>query len=264
VSASGINAAVQIVGLAGFPEIAPGASLVELTLAALSGQALWLQPGDVVVYTSKIIAKAEGRIVALADVVPSSLAITWAATHAKDPRQVEVVLREARRIVRMDRGVLIAETQHGFVCANAGVDASNTKQLGEVVLLPEDPDASARRLRQELAAAAGIALEDLAVIVSDTFGRPWRNGQTNVAIGAAGIASVRSYAGERDPTGYELRATEIAAVDELAGAAELVMHKLARLPVALIRGYDFPRLAAGAPDPGAAALVRVAASDFFR
>jgi coenzyme F420-0:L-glutamate ligase/coenzyme F420-1:gamma-L-glutamate ligase len=259
-----MRAQVQIVGLVGFPEIAPGADLIGLTMEALARQSLALLPGDVLVYTSKIVAKAEGRIVELAEVTPSPLSTAWAAAYNKDPRQVEVVLREARRIVRMDRGVLIAETRHGFVCANAGVDASNAAKQGQLVLLPEDPDASARRLRDGLATAAGVPASDLAVIVSDTFGRPWRNGQTNVAIGAAGVAPVRSYAGQHDPSGYELRVTEIAVVDQLAGAAELVMHKLARVPVALIRGYEVPRLPADADDPGAAALVRDAASDLFR
>jgi coenzyme F420-0:L-glutamate ligase / coenzyme F420-1:gamma-L-glutamate ligase len=258
------EATLQVTAIAGLPEVQPGDNLAALALAALARRRLALLPGDVLVYTSKIVSKAEGRLLALAGVEPSPFAAAWAAAHGKDSRQVEVVLREARRIVRMDRGLIIAETRHGFVCANAGVDASNAGTHGHVVLLPQEPDVSARRLRDALAAAAGIPATDLAVVISDTFGRPWRRGQTNVAIGAAGIATVHSYAGQHDPEGYELRATEIAVADQLAGATELVMRKLARVPLALVRGYDFPRLAAGADDPGAAALVRDAASDFFR
>jgi coenzyme F420-0:L-glutamate ligase/coenzyme F420-1:gamma-L-glutamate ligase len=197
----------------------------------------------------------------------------------------------------MDRGVLIAETRHGFTCANAGVDQSNSGGAGELILLPLDPDASARRLRAGLLEpahpprrdspapdTAGAAasrrqartdplpaapepvrpVEDIAVIISDTFGRPWRLGQTNIAIGSAGIQPVVSYVGQPDPNGMTLHATAIAVVDELAGAAELVMGKLDRVPVALIRGYDYPRMPHGMPDEGAAALVRAAAQDLFR
>jgi coenzyme F420-0:L-glutamate ligase / coenzyme F420-1:gamma-L-glutamate ligase len=252
---------IQLIGVPGMPEVQPGEDLAALTLGALGAAGEALREGDVVVVTSKVVSKAEGRLIRLEDVAPSALAAAWAAEHGKDPRQVEAVLREARRIVRMDRGVLIAETRHGFVCANAGVDASNAGARGLLVLLPEDPDASARRLRAALGAATGA---DVAVVVSDTFGRPWREGQTNVAIGASGVRAVRPYEGELDPEGYPLRATAIAVADELAGAAELVMHKLSRVPVAVIRGYAYPRPAPGEPDGGAAALVRPRHLDFFR
>jgi coenzyme F420-0:L-glutamate ligase/coenzyme F420-1:gamma-L-glutamate ligase len=276
---------IQIIGVAGMPEIQAGDDLVGLALEALlrdqrdhrphtPGQddvgtpvdhvgetGRLIRDGDVVVFTSKIVSKAEGRTVQLESVTPSALAASWAAEHGKDARHVEVVLREASRIVRMDRGVLIAETRHGFICANAGVDASNAAANGQLLLLPEDPDASARRLRAAFTTRAGV---DVAVVISDTFGRPWRLGQTNVAIGASGIHAIRSYIGNHDPTGRVLHATAIAVVDELAAAAELAMGKLDRVPVALLRGYNYPRVDAGDPDLGAARLVRQATLDLFR
>lgn len=263
---------IELIPLHGLPEVQAGADLVELTLSALQQSAQGrsgrdadalteLRDGDVVVYTSKIVAKAEARVVALESITPSPFAEEWAAAHEKDPRHVEVVLREARRIVRMDRGVLIAETRHGFICANAGVDASNAGRTGHLILLPEDSDASARRLRQGLRERAEV---DVAVIVSDTFGRPWRIGQTNIAVGAAGIAPLQSYIGQEDPEGLSLRVTSLAVIDELAGAAELVMGKLDRVPIAVIRGYDYPRPTEEAPDTGAASLARGIERDLFR
>ncbi|MGH2355047.1 MAG: coenzyme F420-0:L-glutamate ligase [Chloroflexota bacterium] len=253
--------AIQIIGVSGIPEVRPGDDLAALTLEALAAAGERLRAGDVVVYTSKIVSKAENRLVPLETVTPSAFAASWAARHGKDARQVEVVLREAARIVRMDRGILLAETRHGFICANAAVDASNSGADGRLVLLPEDPDASARRLRAAFAERTDYAV---AVVISDTFGRPWRTGQTNVAIGCAGISALRPYAGELDPAGRILHATTIAVADELAGAAELVMGKLDRVPVALVRGYEYAPIPSGAPDEGAAALVRQAQYDLFR
>lgn len=270
---------LEIVGLRGFPEVRAGDDLGALTRQSLRASGIALQDGDVLVFTSKIVSKAEGRTVDIESVAPSIFANTWASQFEKDARLVEVVLQESRRMARMDRGVLIAETHHGFICANAGVDRSNTGSAGEVILLPQDPDASARRLRhamlvtdrseRDIAAGAaaippGPAPTDIAVIISDTFGRAWRLGQTNVAIGAAGIKAVHSYVGQQDPNGMTLHATGIAVIDELAGAAELVMGKLDRVPVALVRGYDYPRVPDGSPDEGASALVRNAAMDLFR
>jgi coenzyme F420-0:L-glutamate ligase / coenzyme F420-1:gamma-L-glutamate ligase len=265
---------LEIIGIRGLPEILPGDDLCALFARALGQNELTVQDGDIFVFTSKIVSKAEGRIVALTSIVPSPFASAWAEQHGKDPRQVEVVLRETRRIVRMDRGLIIAETYHGFICANAGVDHSNSGNPDELVLLPLDSDSSARRLRQGLleqalarpraASPDGSSSPDIAVIISDTFGRAWRLGQTNIAIGSAGIKAVRSYVGQDDPNGVTLRATGIAVVDELAGAAELAMGKLDRVPVALIRGYDYPRVPEGTPDEGASALVRAAAQDLFR
>src|SRR3989454_1041516 len=175
-----------------------------------------LAGGDLLVVGQKIVSKAEGRIVRLAEVTPSSVALGMATGLGRDPRLVEVILRESRRIVRMDQGVLITETHHGWVCANAGVDQSNV-DVECVALLPEDPDGSARALRDRIRALAGV---DVFVIVADTFGRPWREGLTNVAIGLAGLSPLRSYLGERDPAGRPLQATILAVADELAAAAE--------------------------------------------
>ena len=209
-----------------------------------------------VVVTQKVVSKAEGRLVALADVTPSPQAQELAARLDKDPRLVELVLRESRRIVRAERGVLITETRHGFVCANAGVDASNVAGEGYVSLLPEDPDASAEGIRRRIKDLCGA---EVAVIVSDTFGRPWREGHVNVAIGVAGMSPFADYVGQTDPYGYELRVTTIAVADELAAAAELVMGKLERVPAAIVRGYRYR------PGPGRATdMVRPPERDLFR
>jgi coenzyme F420-0:L-glutamate ligase/coenzyme F420-1:gamma-L-glutamate ligase len=238
---------IQIVPVIGMGEIQPGADLAELIDAAAGD----LQDGDVVVVTQKIVSKAEGCIVELDSVQPSDLAKTWAERFDKDSRVVELALRESKRIVRMDRGVLISETRHGFVCANAGVDCSNVGS-GKATLLPPDPDASAERIRQGLHARVGV-------VITDTFGRAWREGQTNVAIGVAGIQPLRNFEGVVDPTGYQLRVTLLATADEIAGAAELVMGKLDRVPVAIVRGVP-DILGQGA----AQQLVRSAATDLFR
>jgi coenzyme F420-0:L-glutamate ligase/coenzyme F420-1:gamma-L-glutamate ligase len=187
----------------------------------------------VLVVAQKAVSKAEGRVVRLDDVEPSGLARAIAGSH--DPRQLELILREAARIVRSRPPLVIAETRHGFVCASAGVDASNAPKAGTVVLLPLDPDASARGLRARLRELTG---RGVAVIVSDSFGRPWRLGTTDVAIGVAGLRPLLDLKGERDPVGYELHATAIAVADELAGAAELAMGKLERVPAAIVRGLD--------------------------
>lgn len=233
---------VQIFGLAGIPEVRPGDDLPALIGDAIERSGLDLRRGDVVVVTHKIVSKAEGRLVDLETVEPSTFAERFARETGKDPRQVEVVLREAVRISRMDpkRGIIIAETRHGFVCANAAVDASNVA-AGVVCLLPEDPDASAARIRRALGARFGfVEREAPGVIISDSFGRPWRNGIVNVAIGVAGLAPLADYRGEHDPSGYELRASILAVADEMASAAELVQGKLGGRPVSLIRGYEAP------------------------
>jgi coenzyme F420-0:L-glutamate ligase / coenzyme F420-1:gamma-L-glutamate ligase len=226
---------VRVLPVEGIPEVRPGDDL-----AALVAEAADVRADDIVVVTHKIVSKAEGRLVDLRTVEPSALAKAFAARHGKDPRQIEVVLRESRRIVRMDRGLIISETHHGFVCANAGVDASNVPGDEVVCLLPVDPDASSARLRETLAQRAG---SDLAVIVSDSFGRPWRDGITNVAIGVAGMRSLVDYRGETDPHGFPLEASVLAVADELAAAAELVMGKTAGIPIAIVRGYPYERAA---------------------
>lgn len=248
--------AVQLLPVVGMGEIEPGTDLAAVLAAALEEQGTPLQDGDIVVVTQKIVSKAEGCMVRLADVEPSPLAAEWAARWAKDARVVELVLRQSRRIVRMERGVIISETHHGLVCANAGVDCSNVGD-DRATLLPVDPDASAERLRAALSQASGARI--VGVIISDTFGRAWREGQTNVAIGVAGVEALRHFEGQLDPTGYELRVTMLATADELASAAELVMGKVDGVPVALVRGLG------RALGPGSAAeLVRPAATDLFR
>jgi coenzyme F420-0:L-glutamate ligase/coenzyme F420-1:gamma-L-glutamate ligase len=248
-------ARVEVLAVAGLPELRPGDDLAALTRLAAAAQDTPLQDGDVVVLSQKAVSKVEGRLVRLADVTPSALAAEVGRAHKKDPRLIEVVLRESRRIVRMDRGVLITETRHGQICANAGVDQSNVG-LGWASLLPEDPDASARAFADRVRAALGI---EVAVIVADTFGRPWREGLVNVAIGVAGLRCLQTYLGVPDAHGYTLQATILAVADELAGAAELVMGKLDQVPVAIVRGYRYE------PGPGSAReLLRDPNMDLFR
>ncbi|MGH2530805.1 MAG: coenzyme F420-0:L-glutamate ligase [Thermomicrobiales bacterium] len=255
------SAEMRLIGLPGLPEVRPGDDLPNLIGDAIERAGLDLEPGDVLVVTQKIVSKAEGRLVHLAEVEPSELARRVAEQYGKDARQVEVVLREAVRIVRMDRGIIIAETAHGFVCANAGVDASNVS-AETVCLLPVDPDASAARIRAALGRRFGLVdREQPGVIVSDSFGRPWRRGIVNVAIGVAGLAPLADYRGQYDAAGYELSVTVLAVADELASAAELVMNKLDARPVVLVRGY-VPPLAA---TPGTARdLVLDPVRDLFR
>jgi coenzyme F420-0:L-glutamate ligase / coenzyme F420-1:gamma-L-glutamate ligase len=219
---------VTIWPVEGLPEIREGDDLGAL----IAGRAE-LQDGDVLVVAQKAVSKAEGRIVRLAEIEASAEARELAADH--DPRQLEVILREAARLVRTRPPLVIAETRHGFVCASAGVDASNAPEPDMVVLLPEDPDASAARIRERVTDLSGA---EVGVIVSDSFGRAWRQGTTDVAIGVAGVRPLLDLKGLRDATGYELHATVIAVADELAGAAELVMGKTAGVPAAVIRGVD--------------------------
>jgi coenzyme F420-0:L-glutamate ligase/coenzyme F420-1:gamma-L-glutamate ligase len=220
----------------GMPEVRPGDDLAAL-IARATGDDL-LEAGDILVATHKIVSKAEGRLVDLRTIKPSPLAKSFANRYDKDPRQIEVVLRESRRVVRMDRGIIISETHHGFVCANAGVDASNVPGSDTVCLLPLDPDASARRLRDALSSRIGA---DLAVVISDSFGRPWRQGITNVAIGVAGMDPLADYRGALDTHGRPLAASVLATADELASAAELVMGKATGIPVAVVRNYPYKR-----------------------
>jgi coenzyme F420-0:L-glutamate ligase/coenzyme F420-1:gamma-L-glutamate ligase len=239
----------------GLPEVVAGNDPAALIVAAARASDIEILQGDVLVIAQKIVSKAEGRTVRLDSVEPSELARNWAARYDKDARAVEVALRESRRIVRMERGVLISETRHGFVCANAGVDSSNTPE-GTVVLLPEDPDASARRIRAALEREFEV---EIAVIISDTFGRPWREGLVNVALGVAGLAPLIDYRGERDSHGRQMRVTVIAVADELASAAELVMRKTDGVPVVIIRGFDYD-----ARESSAAELIRRPDLDLFR
>jgi coenzyme F420-0:L-glutamate ligase/coenzyme F420-1:gamma-L-glutamate ligase len=229
---------ITITGINGIPEVQLGDDLPALILAGLAATGVTLEQGDVLVVTQKIVSKAEGALVDLREVEPSPFAVEYAGKWNKDPRQIEVVLRESARIVRMDKGVLISETHHGFVCANAGVDASNVPGEHIVGLLPRDPDASAAGMRRALHRATGA---DVPVIISDSFGRTWRNGIINIAVGVSGLEPIVDYRGLPDRHGYTMSATVIAVADELASAAELVMGKVDACPVALVRGYPYAR-----------------------
>jgi coenzyme F420-0:L-glutamate ligase / coenzyme F420-1:gamma-L-glutamate ligase len=219
---------LNVTAVKGLPEIEPGADLARLIADATS-----LEDGDVVVIAQKVVSKAEGRIVHLADVDPSDRARAIAA--GEDARRIEVVLGESARIVRLRPPLVISQTRHGFVCASAGVDASNAPGPDTLVLLPADPDASAAALRDRLRELSG---RDVAVIVSDSFGRAWRQGTTDVAVGCAGLTPLVDLGGQRDRAGYDLHATVIAVADEIAGAAQLVMGKLDGIPGAVVRGLD--------------------------
>ena len=227
--------ALQIFGVGGLPEIESGADLAGSILRAAEAGDMALADGDVVVVTSKIVSKAEGRTVELADIEPSQFARDWSAQWGKDPAVTELVLREAKRVVRQIGPILITETHHGFVCANSGIDQSSSGARGRAVLLPLDSDESARRIRAAFV-AAGV---DAAVIISDTFGRAWREGQTDIAIGIAGMQPILSYIGQLDPHGHEFMVQALCTADELAGAAELVKGNVSRVPVAVIRGHQW-------------------------
>jgi coenzyme F420-0:L-glutamate ligase/coenzyme F420-1:gamma-L-glutamate ligase len=237
-----MDAAVHILPVDGLPEVEPGDDIHTLIGDAIARSTGGLRAGDVVMVTHKIASKAERALVDLNTVTPSPFARKWADAWGKDARQVEVVLNQAKKIVRMHKGLIIAETEHGFICANAGVDASNAGS-DTVVLLPKDPDATAERIRSALTARFFAEAADdehpIGVVVTDSFGRAWRHGIVNVAIGVAGINPFVDYRGQHDPDGYELRATILAIADELASAAELVMHKIHRRPVAIVRGYEW-------------------------
>jgi coenzyme F420-0:L-glutamate ligase/coenzyme F420-1:gamma-L-glutamate ligase len=226
---------LEVIPVPGLPDVKAGDDLAGLILNALRKIHVALRDDDILVVKQKIVSKSEGRLVKLADVTPGRRATILAKKERKDPRLVELVLGEAVRVVRAGHGVIITETRHGFVCANSGVDQSNVGG-GFAALLPLDPDKSARGLRRRL---EDMSSKRLAVIVTDTFGRPWRRGQTDVAIGCSGINPLVSYAGKKDAFGYELRVTEPAIVDEIAGAAELSIGKLARMPAAIVRGVEF-------------------------
>lgn len=229
---------ITIIGLKEIPDIKKGEDLAEVIYSALKKQNIELQENDIIVITQKIVSKSEGRIIDLNKIKPSRLAIKLAKKGKKDPRIVEVILRESKSILRLKNGKIISETKHGFVCANAGVDKSNVKGENFVSILPSDPDKSAMKIREKLMKMTG---KDIAVIISDTFGRPWRIGQVNIAIGIAGLKPIKDYRGKKDMFNQELKVTAIAIADELASAAELVMNKSDGVPVAIIRGYKYPK-----------------------
>jgi coenzyme F420-0:L-glutamate ligase/coenzyme F420-1:gamma-L-glutamate ligase len=249
---------ISLIPLGGIPEVRPGDDLAQLIAAAAAGGDIGLADDDVLVVTQKVVSKAEGRVVELASVQPSARAREWANRWGKDARQVELVLRESAEIVRMaEGGLIISRTRQGFVCANAGVDVSNVGGGEAATLLPEDPDGSARSLRERLGELAGARP---AVVISDTFGRAWRLGIVNVAIGVAGMEALLDLRGTPDAAGREMRSTVIAVADELASAADLAGGKVEQLPVVVVRGYAFPR---AEPGSGAAALVMPRKQDLF-
>jgi coenzyme F420-0:L-glutamate ligase/coenzyme F420-1:gamma-L-glutamate ligase len=244
---------LQVLPVEGIPEVREGDRL-----GVLIGERAGIEPGDAVAISQKVVSKAEGRIVLLADVRPGERAIELAGQLGKEAALVQVVLDESTEVLRAERGVLICETAHGFVCANAGVDTSNVAE-GEASLLPLDPDASARRIRSELRTATGTAV---AVLITDSFGRAWRLGQAEIAIGCAGIAPIDDWRGRSDAGGRMLAATAIATADEIAAAADLVRNKTSRTPAAIVRGLG--DLVTDADGPGAAALRRPRDEDLFR
>ena len=247
---------IQITGLEGIPLIKKGDDIGALILDAAQRQGKKLEEGDIVVVTQKIVSKSEGRILELGRIVPSTFAVHIAKRTGRDPRHVEVILRESKRIVKMQAQHLIVETRHGFVCANGGVDKSNIEGEDCVSILPSDPDESANRIRTTIRRLSGI---DVAVIISDTFGRPWRMGHVNVAIGVSGMKPIIDYRGQRDMFNYVLNVTVMAVADEIASAAELVMNKSDGVPVALVKGYPYRK-----GEGKGIELVRPAEIDLFR
>ena len=243
-----------VIPVKGLPEVSEGMALGELIAAHAE-----LAEGDVIVVSQKVVSKAEGRLRRLSSVLPGGEARRLAAVLGKEPALVELILEESSKVLRAEREVLIVETRHGFVCANAGIDSSNLPEPDTVCLLPEDPDASARRIRAEIGAAAEATV---AVIVSDSFGRAWRLGQAEVAIGCAGIAPLDDWRGRRDAVGRELAATLIAVADEAAGAADLVRDKASGVPATILRGLG--RFVGADDGPGAVAIRRPSAEDLFR
>jgi len=237
-------------------EVRPGDSLSQNILTALSSERRKLKPGDILIVKHKIVSKSEGQLVDLGDINPTAGTRTGTRRYKLDPRMTQLALRESKRVVRRKNGVLITETRHGFICANSGVDVSNVNGGSQALLLPSDPDRSAARLHKELRKRLGISIP---VIITDSFGRPWREGLTEVAIGVAGMSALHDYRGRRDPHGYPLRVTMEAVADELACAAGLVCGKLARTPACIVRGFAYRPGRGGARD-----LIRSAEKDLFR
>ena len=247
---------ISLIAIEGIPMVKPGDDLAALIADRLDATGLRLEAGDILVVCQKVVSKAEGRVVNLKDFEPSGFARNYARRWEKDPRAIEIVLRQTNRIVRNDRGVLIVETGPGWVCANAGVDESNSLEDDRAILLPEDPDASARRLRDQLRRRLGVTV---AVLITDTFGRPWRDGLTEVCLGIAGMNPMLDLRGTTDLGGRELHHTVVAIADEIASAAGLLMEKAGAIPAVVVRGYEYE------PFEGSArVLIRPAEADLFR
>lgn len=247
---------VRIIPIALQAEIKPGDSLVDILSATMSGLRLTFQPGDILILKHKIVSKAEGRIVELKTIAPSPAFVAWAKQYNLDPRVFELALREARSVIRQKNGVLITETHHGFLCANSGIDVSNVDGGAHAVLLPEDPDRSAAKIRNAIKKRAGVSIP---VIITDSFGRPWREGLVDFCIGIAGMKPLRDDRGRKDSHGYKLHASIEAVADELAAAAGLVCGKLNRTPACIIRGFHYESGPGRTRD-----LLRSAATDLFR
>jgi len=247
---------VSIFGITGIPEVQQGADLAELINDSANAQGTPIKSGDILVVTQKIVSKSEGQIINLSDVIPSSQAIQFARDNEKDPRHVEIVLQQSKKIIRMKNGVIISETYHGLCCANAGVDASNLPREDTVCLLPKYPNDSAKNLRINIHKKFGAKV---AVIISDSFGRPWREGIVNVAIGASGIEALKNLKGTIDGNGHLLKSTTVAIADELAATSGLVIFKDSKVPVAIIRGYKY----VNSPQ-NAANLIRPQEKDLFK
>lgn len=245
---------IQIIGLGGIPEVSQGSDLAEIIVEASKKNGVRLQNGDVVVITQKIVSKAEGRLVDISSIEPSPFAHRVSKFLQKDPKVVEVILSETERVVKMVRGLIISQTKHGLVCANAGVDHSNVPR-NLLCLLPVSPDRSAKKLRSQIMKLTGVKIS---VVITDTFGRPWREGQTGVAIGLSGLRPLDDYKGKKDDFGNDLKVTVIAIADEIASASDLVMGKTDRTPVAIVRGYPVEG------DGTAKALTRKPLRDIFR
>lgn len=247
---------VTVIGLYGLPEVKEGDDLGALIFDAAARQGLKIEDGDIIVVTHKIVSKAEGRLISLSEIAPSNFAYRVASESNKDPRYVEAILRESRRIVKMKSGHLIVEHRLGHICANAGIDRSNVKRH-ILAMLPLDPDKSATKIRESLEEMCGVKV---GVIITDTCGRPFRKGQVNIAIGVSGLKPLKSYVGASDKFGNKLRSTVIAVADELASAAELVMGKVGGVPVALIKGYDYAYVSG---EVTAKTLIREPEKDLF-
>ena len=249
-------AGLQAIPITGIGEVRPGDSVADTILAALRRQKLRLVPGDILVVTHKIVSKAEGQMAVLDQVRPSPGSRRWATRYHLDAHLVQLALQQAKRVVRRKRGIIITETAHGFVCANSGVDASNVDGGRSAVLLPPDPDRSARRIQRTIRKKLGISVP---LLITDSFGRPWREGLCEVAIGVAGMKTFRDYRGRRDPHGYRLRASLEAVADELACMAGLACGKLSRSPACIIRGFRYQ-----AASGSVRQLIRPQSRDLFR
>jgi len=247
---------ISIIPLLGLPEVKPRDNLVKMVIDGAFKQDVTIEDRDIFVFAQKIVSKSEGRIVKINDVSPSPFAVETGKLLDKDPRIVEIILGESRRIVKMDRGRLIVENTRGIVCANAGVDMSNVSGGDEATLLPKDPDESAKRFAEGFKKELGV---DVAVIITDTVGRPWRDGLVQIAIGCYGISPLKDYRGRKDSKGYDLRATALAVADEISSAAGLVMGKTEGVPVAIVRGYEYEK-----SKEGAKRLLRDPENDLFR